>query len=107
VLTLIALTIAVYAVYIVWRGISDPAWSFIPYGLLGVVTAAGLARRRRWAEPLTYAFLGLVAGTWIALAAAAATIRRPSVVELVPGVLLLVVCAASAVVVFRRFHPRA
>jgi hypothetical protein len=30
VLTLIALTIAVYAVSIVWRGISDPSWSCHP-----------------------------------------------------------------------------
>jgi len=106
VLRAIAVVIGAYALYTVWRALSDPAWVFIPVGIFGLVTAAGLAARTRWSEPLAYSFLGLVAGTWIAIVAAGAVTRRPAVVELVPGSLLLVFCAGASLVVFRHFHRR-
>jgi hypothetical protein len=108
VITLIAVTIAVYSIYMLWRGVADPLWASIPFAVLGLVTAAGLVRGRRWAEPLTYAFAWLATGSWIALAAAAVlSATRPiSALEYLPGALLLVFCAGASVVVFRHFHPR-
>jgi hypothetical protein len=108
VITLIAGMITIYSVYIVWRGFAEPTWGTIPSGVFGLVTAAGLVRGRRWAEPLTYAFLWLAAGSWIGLAAAAvvAATRPISVLEYLPGALLLLLCAGSCLVVLRHFHPR-
>jgi hypothetical protein len=106
VIRLVALIVGAYALYTLWRAITDPAWVFVPVAIFGVVTSGGLAARARWSEPLAYAFLGLVAGTWIAIVAAGAVMRRPAAIELVPGAVLVLVCAGATLAVFRHFHPR-
>jgi hypothetical protein len=108
VITLIAVTMGACSAYIIWQGFTTPSWGVIPSGVLGLLTAAGLVRGRRWAEPLAYAFYWLAAGSWAAAAAASviATTRRIHPLEWLPGALLLLLSVGSCVVVFRRFHPR-
>ena len=105
-ITLIAVMIAVYSVNGVWRSVTEASWATIPASVFGLVTAVGLVRGRRWAEPLAHAFLWMAAGVWIVVVAAGAVTRRPAPLELVPGVLFLIICAGSSVVVFRHYHPR-
>jgi hypothetical protein len=109
VIRVVALLVAGYSVFMLSHSVSPAMWGSIPLGLLGLVAAAGLVAGRRWSEPVTYVFVWLIAGSWIAIVAAQSlTWRRdarvPGVLEFVPGMLFVLLCAASGVLVFRHFR---
>jgi len=105
----VAVFLAAYSVFALSYSVSPAMWGSIPLGLLGLVAAAGLVAGKRWSEPVTYVFLWLVAAGWIAIVAAQSLTWRaanfvPGLLELAPGLLLLLLCAASATAVFRHFR---
>jgi len=109
VIRVVAAFVAAYSLFALWYSVSPAMWGSIPVGLLGLAAAVGLTAGQRWAEPVTYAFLWLIAAGWIAMVAAQSlTWRRaarvPGLLEFVPGVLLVLLCAAFGVVVFRHFR---
>jgi hypothetical protein len=100
----VALLVAAYSLYVLPQGVTPALWSVVPVSLLGLVTAAGLELGRRWSEPLTYGFLWLIATGWIAIVAMGSLTRRPALVELVPGLALVLACVGCAAVVHRHFR---
>jgi hypothetical protein len=84
-------------------------WITAAFGGLALLTAAGLLRLQGWAKLLAYLFAAALTLSWIY--AVWQVVRRgwpysdwlATILSLVPGVLLLMLCAGGAWIVHRQY----
>jgi len=112
VLNLVALVLSGFAVYLGWWAVAfaAPLW-WLASAVTGIA-AYGLFRRAGWAQFAWHTIALLVSLAWVASVVHTAMVGWPyasvasSVISLVPGLLLLVVCEAGSLVVARYYRGR-
>jgi hypothetical protein len=107
---LLAALLVLYAAYVAWWAIaaSTPLW--LAASVIGFITATGLFARKRWAQYLWHALAACVTLAWVVELARVVQSGWPyqdtvsSVISLVPGLFLLVICGGGSFVVARHYR---
>ena len=110
---LLALLLLGAACYMAWWAVSYavPVWWFA--AALAGACGIGLLFNKRWSQPLWHVLALLVSVAWLISVAKVALAGWPhdsalrSVVSLVPGLLLLFVCAGGSIIVVKHFRGKA
>lgn len=107
---LIAILLLGYAGYLVWVVVSSADLYGLIWVPVAVVTSIGLLLRKRWAPYLWHTIAFVAAATWLVEVAKNAESELPyddalhSAVSLIPGLLLLAICAGGSFVIERYFR---
>jgi hypothetical protein len=102
--------LALWGAWALWASIRHGPWTTTFLGGAALLTAGGLLLLKPWARPLAYFFAAGLALGW--LYAVGQVIQRgwpyrdwlPSVLSLVPGVLVLIVCAGGSWLVHTEYR---
>ncbi len=105
--------LALWGAWALWVALPNGHWMTAVLGGGALVTAAGLLLLRVWAKPMAYLFAAGLALAWIYTVWQVALRGWPypdwprTVIALVPGALLLIVCAGGAWVVHKQYRRHA
>lgn len=112
-LNLLALLLLGLAAYLGWWAAAFEApWWWVATAA-AAVTSFGLFRRRTWAQIAWHAIALIVSLSWLASVLRVALSGWPytdvssNLISLVPGLLLVAVCAAGSLVVRRHYRSKA
>lgn len=107
---LLAALLVIVAAYIGWWAISAASFLWLPLVIICLVTAAGLFQSKSWSQYLWHVIALLVILSWAFSVVRIASTGWPyntvleSVVSLVPGLLLVAVCACGSAIVAKHFQ---
>lgn len=113
VITFLAAFLLIAAGYVAWWAVAYAAFYWLPVAVFAAVGAAGLFLRKRWAQYFWHLFAGVAMAAWLVKTAEVAVSGWPhedllsSVVSLIPGLLLIIVCAGGSIAVARHFRGSA
>lgn len=105
--------LALWGAWALWVSLPGAHWMTAAFGCAALLTAAGLLRLRRWAKPLAYFFAAALALVWIYTVWQIARHGWPypdrlgTVLSLIPGALLLILCAGGAWIVHTQYRRHA
>ncbi len=98
--------------YLVYWAVSYSAWIWILPAIVTAACAVCLFMGKRWAAYLWHAIALTVAVIWLVMIGKLAFTGWPyhslpeTVISLVPGMLLLIVCVIGSIVVAKRFRSK-
>lgn len=106
----LAAVLVITSAYLGWWVVSTASFLWLIPALLSFVTAVGLLLKKRWSLYLWHSIALVVSLSWlvsvirIALAGWPYVGALPSLISLLPGLLLLTLCAASSAAVAKYFN---
>ena len=109
-MTLAAGPLALWGLWALWVSLPRAHWMTAVFGGAALLTATGLLRLHGWAKPLAYFFAAALALVWIYTAVW--QVAWPyadwpgTILSLIPGALLLILCAGGAWIVHRQYRGR-
>jgi len=107
---LAAIPLALWGGSAVWATLRGWHWTTAALGIIALLTAGGLLLLKAWAQYLAYVFAAGLSLTWvfgvwrIALQGWPYSDVLRTVLSLVPGTLLLLICAGGSYVVHRQYR---
>jgi hypothetical protein len=102
--------LVIVAIHLGWWAVSTASFLWLIPALLSFVTAAGLLLKKRWSLYLWHSIALAVSLSWLASVIRIAMAgwpyegTLPSLVSLLPGLLLLTLCAAGSAAVAKHFR---
>jgi hypothetical protein len=105
---LIVAALVAYGAYTTWLAFASQYW-FLLWSVACYGAAVGLALSKRWSRYLVYLVAAFTAGGWLYVVATIAVHRWPypdvlsSLISLIPGMLLAVLCLLCSLFVRRLF----
>jgi hypothetical protein len=110
---LAAAPLAVWGMWVLWTAVQGRQWAMGLVGVIAVAVAAGLLLLKVWAKYLAYLFatglaLSWIYAVWLSVARGwwPYPDRLTTVLSLIPGACLLVVCVGGAYVIHRQYRSR-
>jgi hypothetical protein len=105
--------LGLWGAWAAWSGLAGGDWISGLVGVGGIITAAGLLRLHAWARYLAYLFAAGLSLSWLYVVWQVGSRGWPfgdwfhTLISLVPGACLLVICAGGSYVVHRQYARRA
>ena len=109
---LAVLPLAAWGGWAVWATLHGWHWTTAAFGIAALLTAGGLLFLKVWAKYLAYVFAAGLALSWLYAVWQVAARGWPysdvyrTVLSLIPGLLLLLLCAGGSYVVHRQYRRR-
>lgn len=106
----LAVFLVIASIYLGWWVVSTASFLWLIPALLSFVTAVGLLLKKRWSLYLWHSMALGVSLSWLASAIRIALAgwpydgALPSLISLLPGLLLLTLCAAGSAAVAKYFR---
>ena len=110
ILNLLAGFLLIVAAYVAWWAVSSAASAWLVLAVLLLVSAFGLFRRKRWSQYLWHLIAVASTASWLVSIVRAAQSGWPNgsaldtAISLVPGLLLVALCAGGSAVVVKHFR---
>jgi len=110
IIKLLSAFLLVASAYVGWWAVSSASFLWLLPAVLLLVVAFGLFLRKRWSQYLWYLIALAVSVSWVVSVVRVARSGWPydnalsSVISLVPGLLLIAVCAGGSAVVANHFR---
>lgn len=107
---IVPLLLGALGLYYLWVGFGSGHWTHGAWGAVALYGAVGLFLRQPWSRFIVYALATLLSAGWALGVWQAVATGWPhgglagTLLALLPGILLVVICAASSSVVFRHFR---
>jgi hypothetical protein len=113
IIVLLGILMIVLAAWVAYKSIAaGPLW-WLLFGLIALTGGVGLLLRKPWSQYPVFAVAASEVGLWFYAVARVALEGWPyadplnSIISLVPGIMLLVICVGGSVVVRQYFVARA
>ena len=106
------LPLAVWGGWAIWATLQGRHWITAGLGVVAFLTAGGLLLLKVWAKYLAYMFAAGLALSWAYLVWQVAARGWPyrdvlqTVISLIPGAFLLLICAGGSYVIHRQYRRR-
>lgn len=107
---LFASFLLVVSAYVGWWAVSAASFLWLLPAVVTLITAVGLLLRKRWSQYLWHTLALVISVSWVVSVVRATLAGWPynnalaTVISLVPGLLLVAVCAGGSVVVAKHFR---
>ena len=107
---LLASLLLLFAAYLGWWAVASGSFWWLAPCLFALVAASGLFLGKRWAQYLWHVIALVVSISWLSSVVRVALSGWPydtaftSFVSLLPGLLLLIVCAGGSAIVTKHFR---
>jgi hypothetical protein len=110
IIKLLAVFLLIVSVYLGWWAVSAASWLWLIPAVVLFFAAVGLFLSKRWVQYFWHVMAVVVAAWWVVSVVRIAMSGWPfesaldTVISLIPGLLLVTVCAGGSVVVAKHFR---
>ena len=107
---LLASFLLVVSAYVGWWAVSSASFLWLLPAVVTLIAGVGLSLRKRWSQYLWHALALVASLSWVASVVRVALSGWPyesalaTVISLIPGLLLVTVCAGGSLVVAQHFR---
>ena len=109
-ITLLASFLLVVSAYVGWWAVSAASFLWLFPAVVTLIAGVGLFLRKRWSQYLWHALALVISVSWVVSIVRVALSGWPydsalaTVISLVPGLLIVAVCAGGSLVVAKHFR---